>query len=175
MSLFGYWYLPDLIAAQKTLCSRIAATNTAVAACTQLDAATQSQWGQWYSATTTFCAEVPVLLFPTGTNETLATGAFIDQLELYQRELLAWQQRLSTKCALAPVVPLQAPNSISNLFAGLSNPELNRTIQYMAAAAAVVAAAYLGSQVVALLPSARLRARTTRERERTVRHALRRS
>jgi hypothetical protein len=174
VSLFGYWYLPDLIAAQKKLCASTASTNTSVTACTQLDATTQSQWAAWYATTTAFCAEVPVLLLPTGSNETLATGSFIDQLELFQRELLAWQQRLSVKCSLAPVVPLQAPNSVSNLFSGLSNPETNRTIQYVAAASAVIAAAYLGTKVVDLLPSAKTRARAARERERTARYAIRR-
>lgn len=171
MSLFGYWYLPDLVTAQKTFCSRATSTNASVAACTQLDAATRAQWTAWYSSAQAFCVEVPVLLFPFGANEVLATGSFIDQLELLQRELLAWQQRLSSKCALAPVIDLQAPS----ILAGLSNPETTKTIQYVAGAAAVIAAAYLGAKVVDLLPSAKQRARTTRERERTARHALRRS
>lgn len=169
MSLFGYWYLPDLAAAQQKLCASAASTDAAVQSCASLDAATKTLWSAWYANAQTFCVEVPVWIWASGPHDVLATGAFVDRLELLQKELYAWQQRLSAKCALAPVVD-QAQTSF-----GLGDPATQKTVQFVAGAAAVVAAAYLGTKVVALVPSAKLRARTARERERTARHALRRS
>ena len=171
MSLFGDWEPSAFIADQKKLCADAAATNAALASCTGLDAVTKASWAAWYTSLQSFCVIVPVWFFATGANEQILTGSLMDQLDTWKRENFAWKQKLAAKCAVGVVVD---PNA-SPLSSWLGGAETARTVQYVAAAAAVVAAAYLGGQFVSLVPSARLRARTTRERERTVRHALRRS
>jgi hypothetical protein len=150
MSLFNIWSLSDLINLQKQLAADALNTNQTVAGCTNLDPATQTQWASFYAQVNAFTAQTPVWLFAWGANEVLATGTRVDETQALQRELYAWQQKLSTKCTFA--APIVAPGTPPG-------PDFNTSLKYIAITAGFLGGAYVVARVASLLPSARERER----------------
>ena len=163
----------DAALALQRLAADSAAVNASVQGCPSLDAATHAEWAAYYSYLKTFTAQTPVWFFPTAPTDVLTTGYLSEDIIQNQRQLLAWQQRLSTKCTAPPVEDPGALSSTAKLL-GQTLGGTASLVPWIAGAVAVVAAAYLGGKVITLLPTAKMRARTNRERERTARYALKR-
>ena len=140
MSLLNIWTASDIKNGQTELAASAAATDTAVQACTGLDAAKKSEWGTWLAGVNSFCAEVPANFFAVGSSEVLVTGKLADQLQQYQKELLAWQQQFSG--------PVGKGCSFSPMIAVSDSPPVdwNALVKYGSVAAIFVASAVLISK-----------------------------
>jgi hypothetical protein len=150
MSLLNIWSLSDLLALQLQLATDAQNTNQTVAACTNLDAATQTQWAAFYAQVQTFTAQQPVWLLALGSNQVLATGTRVDETQALQRQLYAWQQKLSAKCAFS--APIVAPGNPPG-------PDINSSLKYIAITASFLGTSYVVAKIASLLPSARERER----------------
>ena len=141
MSLLNIWTPTDIKNGQSELLASATATDSAVQACTDLDPTKASQWGTWLANVQKFCAEVPVLFFPTGANEVIVTGTLADQLQQYQKELLAWQQQFSGPagkgCSFSPMIAVDSGPPI----------DFNALVKYGSVAAILVATAVIVSKV----------------------------
>jgi len=99
--LFTLWTPGEMADAQANLAQSADSVNRSVQACTTLDAATSGSWGEFYSTLKAFTSTKPVAIF-AGSGEAITTGTRADQMQQLANELLAWQDRLSAKCTLAP-------------------------------------------------------------------------
>jgi hypothetical protein len=163
MSLFNIWSLSDLLDLQAKLASDATSTNQSVIACTSLDAASRANWQAFYLQVQAFTAQTPVWLFPTASNEVLGSGTRVDETQALQRSLYAWQQKLSTTCALS--APLVAPGTPDGPSAGTVD-----ALKYVAITAGFLGTAYVVARVAALLPSAREREARSARRQKAFRH-----
>jgi len=133
------WTAADQSAAQQLLLSNAQGTDSSVQSCTSLDSTDKSSWSTFYQAVQTFCAQVPVDWFPFSTGEVLQTSGLVDQLQAYQRQLYAWQQKLSKTCSISvPITDPTAPPS------GIEN-----VTKYVMVGAVVLGAAWIASSLVA--------------------------
>jgi hypothetical protein len=130
------WTAADQVAAQNLLLANATGVNSSVTACTALSSTDQSAWTTFYQAVQTFCAQVPVDFFPTGTNEVLQTSGLADQLQAYQAQLLAYQQKFSKTCNIS------VPTPVTPTTPGL------QTLQYVAVAAGIIGVAWAVSSIV---------------------------
>jgi hypothetical protein len=145
VSLLNIWTPTDIKNGQSELLASASATDTAVQACPGIDATKRSEWSIWFVGAKKFCAEVPVLFFPTGSNEVIVTGTLADQLQQYQKELLAWQQQFSSlgrSCSFSPMIAVDNGPPI----------DFGSIVKYGSVAAMLVATAVIVSKIVDLLP-----------------------
>jgi hypothetical protein len=131
------WTAAEQASAQALLLSNAQGTDSSVQACTGISSTDKSSWTTFYTALQGFCAQVPANFFPTG-NEVLQTSGLYDQLEVYQRQLYAWQQKLSKTCSISvPVVdPTTPPSGVENI------------TKYLAIGAVALGAAWIASSLV---------------------------
>jgi hypothetical protein len=134
------WTPGEMAAEQAKLLASAQATDTAAKACSAIPAATQTEWATWLAAVTTFCNQTPVLLLATSSSEALTTGTRADQLQNYEAELKAWQQRFSgyTACNFPP-----------SLVSGASGPsfgDFSSLLKWGVVAAGIVATAVVVSK-----------------------------
>lgn len=140
------WTPDEMQSAQSALSSSLEGTNTSVTSCAGLDAATRAEWQNFYDTVNAFARQTPVLFaVPWGTNEAVATGTRADQLQGYQKELLAWQTKLSglpsaKGCSFAP--SLAIPSS------GATGDQMTEIVKYGAIALAAVAGAFVVVKVL---------------------------
>jgi hypothetical protein len=118
---------------QARLGAALDGTDASVRACANLDAATRTSWGLFYATARGFTKEQPGWF---------GLGSMMDRVEKYEAELLSWQQKLSSTCALG--VPLFNPNP----------PEISQGLQYLAWGVGTVAAAYIVGRVISVIPKA---------------------
>lgn len=148
-------FASDMEVEMARLKSSAEATNTAAKGCT-LDPVTSSSWDQWYAGVVEFCGrKVVSIRYPWDPpNVLLASANGSDTIIAYEKELTAWQQRLSAKC---PSVPSLSP------FGGPSGlPDALTALKYVALAAGFVGVAYTVGKLVPLIPSAKMRAARSR-------------
>jgi hypothetical protein len=98
------WTPSEMASEQANLLASAQATDTASKNCAVIPTATLTEWATWLAAVSAFCNQVPVLFFPTSLLEVLTTGTRADQLQNYEAELKAWQERFSgfTTCSFPP-------------------------------------------------------------------------
>jgi hypothetical protein len=140
VSLLNVWTPTDIANGQKQLLADATTTDQGVTTCTGADATTKAQWATFFADVKTYCAVVPVWFFPTGTNETITTGKLADQLQAYQRELFAWQQRLQgMKCSV--LVNNPTPPSVA------IDPSVVSAMRWGGVIAGSLAAAYVVGKI----------------------------
>lgn len=145
MSLLEIWFPSDIASQQAQLLANATSTNVLVQSCTALDSATSSAWGTFYQSVQAFCALEPVWAFPIWHNEVYTSGSLADELQSYQVQLVAWQQKLSAKCT--SIVQTPPPGGLPNATVSAWTP----AIKYAAIAAGFVGTAYaIGKLVEAL-------------------------
>lgn len=120
---------------QARLGAALAGTNASVVGCVALDAPTRISWGLFYAAAVAFTKEDPGIW---------GLGTMMDRAQSYEAELVAWQSKLSLTCKLG--VPVFDPNPPSGV---------DKTIQYVAWAAGIIAGAYVVAQIIPLIPKKR--------------------
>lgn len=136
MSLVRFWWHGDIQGLQQDLLGTLAATNIAVTACTALDPTTLGEWQTWYAGAYSFA---------TTDAAWLNTGTQADLGQQYQRELYAWQQRLSKTCSIA--VPAVDPDKNQPDLTGV-----NQALRYAAIIAGFLGTAYIVGKAVEVLP-----------------------
>jgi hypothetical protein len=96
VALFTVWTADDVSTAQAQLLASAKETDTGLASCGAIPAATKSEWSTWLAAVTAFCQQVPVYI-PTSSDEVSVffAGSRADQLQEYQKELQAWQTKFA--------------------------------------------------------------------------------
>ena len=140
MSLLNIWLPSDIANGQKQLLADATSTDQGVQACAGADATTKAQWATFLASVQVFCQTVPVWFFPTGANEQITTGSMADQLQSFQRELYAWQQRLvGLKCSVLANNPIP-PGMVLD-------PSLVSAIRWTGVIAGSLAAAYVVGKV----------------------------
>lgn len=112
-------------------------TNLSVQNCQTLDSATQTSWGLFYSAVTSFVQEDPGIW---------GLGARMDRAESYSQELLSWQNQIAKSCKLA--VPTFDPTPPGS-------GDLVKVVQYLAWGAGALAIAYTVGQVISVVPKSK--------------------
>jgi len=141
MSLLNIWTPTDIRNGQSELLASATATDQAVAACAGIDAAKRSEWATWLASAKSFCAETPVWFVPTSSNDVIVTGKLADQLQQFQKELLAWQQQLSGPagkgCSFSPMIAVNDAPPV----------DWNALVKYGSVAAILVATAVIVSKV----------------------------
>lgn len=136
MSLVRFWWHSDIQALQANLLGTLTAVNTAVDACTALDATTKSEWESWYAG---------AYGFATTDAAWLNTGTQADLGQKYQAELFAWQQKLSTTCSIA--VPAVNPTPKGPDLTGAT-----AALRYGAIIAGFLGSAYIVGKVMEYVP-----------------------
>ena len=87
-----FWTHGDIQALQKQLDADLEGTNTSVGVCPQLNDSMRASWQAFYASAKAFTQSDAAWI---------NTGTQADQGQAIQRELYAWQQKLSTTCSLA--------------------------------------------------------------------------
>jgi hypothetical protein len=131
----------DIQAVQQRLGAAASGTDGSVGTCAKLDNATRAAWLSFYSAVQAYVAMKPAVI-PWGSGEVATTGSLYDQGLSYEKELFAWQQKLSGVCALA--VPVFDPTPIAS--------PINDFVKWGAIAAGFLGSAYVVAKVVELIP-----------------------
>lgn len=134
-ALFTFWTHGDLVDLQKQLASDLAGTQQSVAACTKLDSATAASWAAFYQS---------VLAFTQDDAAWVNTGTQADQGQAYQRELYAWQQKLSATCTLT--VPSVNPDK------GKDMSGINTALKWGAVIAGFLGTAYIVGKIAPIVP-----------------------
>lgn len=142
----------DIASEQKRAQATADGINTAVASCTGLDPALKAQWTAFYQGLTDFTSKAPGW-FPWSDLPTTANAG--DTMLTYERELSAWQQKLSAVCpgvvtnfqVFQPSPPIDLP------------PNALTFAKYLGIAAVAIAVVWGVSRVVPLIPTARMRYR----------------
>lgn len=140
-----FWFHGDIVDLQARLKNGLDATDRSVSSCGALDDATKASWASFYKLASGFCNESAAWL---------NTGQQADVGQGYESDLVAWQQKLSVKCALS--APFYNPPGGSN--------EKNSTVKYIAIAAGVLGTAYVVGQVAAFIPRPRREAQEAHRR-----------
>ena len=133
------WTPDDLQTVQQQLLADAAGVDQTVGACTNLDAPTKASWQAFYQGVKAFGAQ------SFGWFNT--TGAAADNAQALQRELYAWEQKLSTACRLT--VPAFDPTSPPG------DPSKNTIVQalkYAGILAGFLGTAYLVKTVTEYIP-----------------------
>ena len=94
MSLTGIWLPNNAKDALDQLATEGKQTDIGVQSCNKLNPAVKQQWVEWYATLQKFCSQTPVWFLATGANEVVTDGALADQIQSYQAQLFAWEQRL---------------------------------------------------------------------------------
>lgn len=103
----------DLKNGQVKLLADATATGQGVASCAGADATTKQEWATFYAGVQQFCAIVPTWYWTSSPNEQVYSPMMIGQLQQYQAELFAWQQKLSgIKCNVLPNDPTASKPTI---------------------------------------------------------------
>ena len=124
-----FWWHDDIVALQRQLDADLEGTNLSVTACTGLSSAMQASWQAFYASAKAFTQESAAWL---------NTGTQADQGQALQRELYAWQQKLSALCSLT--VPSVDPDK--------NKPaDLSTYFKWGAVIAGVIGVAYVTGQV----------------------------
>lgn len=140
---FGFvtvWSPGEIAEQQASLLASATSTNTTVQSCTGLDSSTSSAWSTFFQAVSTFCALEPAII-PFGSKQILASGTTADQLQSYQAQLFAWQQKLSPKCT--SIVAVAPPTSLPGSTASSWTP----LVKWASLGVAFLAGAYAVSKV----------------------------
>jgi len=138
-ALFTLWFPGDLQAVQQQLLADASGVDQTVTGCTGIDAATKASWESFYLGLKAFGAQ------SFGWFNT--TSAAADQAQLLQRELYAWEQKLSTTCKLT--VPMVDPTQTSGAAA---SSNLMTAVKYGAVIAGFVGSAYIVGKTLEWLP-----------------------
>lgn len=102
----------DLQAELDRLAAGLNTFNTAVASCTGIDSTTLAEWNTFYAAASAYASK-PASWIPGWPGTTFTTADAGDTVLAYERELAAWQQRLSTVCKnAAPSFNVFSPTPI---------------------------------------------------------------
>jgi hypothetical protein len=133
------WFPSDLRAVQQQLLADSAGVDQTVAGCPSLDAPTRASWASFYAGVKQFGS------IDYGWTNT--SGAAADQAQLLQRELFAWEQKLSTTCKLT--VPTVDPTKTAGADAASG---LNNALKFGAIAAGFIGSAYIVGKVLDWLP-----------------------
>lgn len=136
MSLLKIWTPGDLHAIQQQLLADASGVDQTVASCAKLDAPTRASWASFYAGIKDYGA-IDYGWFTT-------TGEAADRAQFLQRELYAWQQKLSATCKLS--VPSVDPNKPPG------GDDLATALKYGAIAAGFVGSAYIVGKVLDWLP-----------------------
>jgi hypothetical protein len=131
-----FWSHSDIVTLQTTLGADLEATNTGVQACTGLDATTLQEWNFFYAGANAFVHEDA---------NWLATGTQADEGQEYQRQLIAWRQKLSVKCP--NLAPVSSPGGGKQIDTGMTT-----ALKYGAVIAGFLGTAYVVAKVSEFIP-----------------------
>jgi len=124
-----FWTHGDIVSLQKQIDADLEGTNNSVAACPKMSDAMRASWQAFYAS---------AKAFTTADAAWLNTGTQADQGQAIQRELYAWQQKLSTICSLT--VPSVDPDK--------GKPaDLSTYFKYGTAIAAILGVAWVTAEV----------------------------
>lgn len=136
----------DIAAEQERLKAKLDAYNAVVASCTGLDPVTLAGWNAFYTAASDFCSKTPTWI-PWPGNTSWASPNMGNTVVSYEKEMLAWQQKLSAKCQSdVPLFSVYDPSSGS---AGVGDTVVS-VLKFGAIIAVAVGGAYVVKKGVEL-------------------------
>lgn len=155
----------DIAAEMKRTQATANAINIAVNACAGLDTTLKAEWTSFYQGLSEWDARVPGW-FPWSDLPTTANAG--DSMLTWEKQLLAWQQRLAGYCpSVAPSFVVFTPTAPIDVPPGALS-----ALRYIGVAIGIVAIVWGVSKVVPLIPSAKMRAANRRLQARNAAPAL---
>lgn len=151
VSIPGLVFSGDLEAEQTRLRAQADAVNTAVQACgaDKLGADTVVAWTDFYTALVKITSKTPHTIpwpwYWDSDTDVIAGANIADTILAYERELIAWQDRLAPKCTMPPRFDLHRDTT------GQPPSQIPTAIKWIGIAAAAIAGAYVVSKVVPLI------------------------
>lgn len=133
LGIVTLWTADEMSTAMANLQQAADAVNASVGACAALDAASKTGWAGFYQTVSAFAAPAnrPAHWWDT-------SGTQADELQAFQRELQAWQAKLSAKCPVN--VGLVAPPPAVG-------PQVENAIKWAAIGVGAIAVAVVVSKV----------------------------